>query len=377
MNIPFNIPYTTGQELHYIGQAIAAHKTAGDGHFTKLCQAWMEQRYGFKKCLLTTSCTDALELAALLLNIQPGDEVIVPSYTFVSTVNAFALRGATLVFADSTARNPNIDPASIAALITPKTKAVVVVHYAGMACDMNAIMQMANDHHIFVVEDAAQAIDSYYFDRPLGSIGHLAAFSFHETKNIQSGEGGMLVINDERFSQQAEILREKGTNRAAFFRGEVDKYGWVAVGSSFLASDITAAFLYAQFEQLKNIQATRCNLWQRYHQAFLPLAQQGVVQLPEAIEGSSENGHMYYIVCKHLDQRNQLIACLKEKGIQAVFHYLSLHRSAYFASHYKGEALAYSDHYTDCLVRLPLYTSLAIEEQDQIIKMILQFYTND
>ncbi len=377
MNIPFNIPYTTGQELHYIGQAIAAHKTAGDGHFTKLCQSWMEEQYGFKKCLLTTSCTDALELAALVLQIQPGDEVIVPSYTFVSTVNAFALRGATLVFADSTARNPNIDPASIAALITPKTKAIVVVHYAGMACDMNAIMRLAAQHQLFVIEDAAQAIDSYYFDRPLGSIGHLAAFSFHETKNIQSGEGGMLVINEERFSQQAEILREKGTNRAAFFRGEVDKYGWVAVGSSFLASDITAAFLYAQFEQLKNIQATRCNLWQRYHQAFLPLSQQGVVQLPEAIEGSSVNGHMYYIVCKHLDQRNQLIACLKEKGIQAVFHYLSLHRSAYFASHYKGEALAYSDHYTDCLVRLPLYTSLAIEEQDQIIKTILQFYIND
>jgi dTDP-4-amino-4,6-dideoxygalactose transaminase len=301
----------------------------------------------------------------------------VPSYTFVSTVNAFALRGAHLVFADSTALNPNIDPEAIKALITPKTKAIVVVHYAGMACDMNAIMQMANEHQLFVVEDAAQAIDAFYQNKPLGSFGHLAAFSFHETKNIQSGEGGMLVINDERFSQQAEILREKGTNRAAFFRGEVDKYGWVAVGSSFLASDITAAFLYAQLEQLKNIQATRCNLWQRYHQAFLPLAQQGVVQLPEAIGGSSETGHMYYIVCKHLDQRNQLIACLKEKGIQAVFHYLSLHRSAYFASHYKGEALAYSDHYTDCLVRLPLYTSLAIEEQDQIIKTILQFYTND
>jgi dTDP-4-amino-4,6-dideoxygalactose transaminase len=377
MNIPFNIPYTTGQELHYIGQAIAAHKTAGDGHFTKLCQSWMEEQYGFKKCLLTTSCTDALELAALVLQIQPGDEVIVPSYTFVSTVNAFALRGATLVFADSTARNPNIDPASIAALITPKTKAIVVVHYAGMACDMNAIMQMANDHHIFVVEDAAQAIDSYYFDRPLGSIGHLAAFSFHETKNIQSGEGGMLVINDERFSQQAEILREKGTNRAAFFRGEVDKYGWVAVGSSFLASDITAAFLYAQLEQLTAIQAKRCALWQAYQDAFMPLAAKGLIKVPEALQGAKSNGHLYYLVCKDIYQRNALIACLKEQGIQAVFHYLSLHRSAYFASHYKGEALAYSDHYTDCLVRLPLYTSLAIEEQDQIIKTILQFYIND
>ena len=374
MTIPFNIPYSTGQELHYIGQAIAAHKTAGDGPFTKLCQSWMEEQYGFKKCLLTTSCTDALELAALLLNIQPGDEVIVPSYTFVSTVNAFALRGASLVFADSTARNPNIDPASVAALITPKTKAIVVVHYAGMACDMEAIMQMATAHNIFVVEDAAQAIDAYYKGKPLGSFGHLAAFSFHETKNIQSGEGGMLVVNDERFSRQAEILREKGTNRAAFFRGEVDKYGWVAVGSSYLASDITAAFLYAQFEQLKNIQATRCQIWQRYHQAFLPLAQQGVLQVPEAIEGSSENGHMYYIVCKNLDQRNALIARLKEQGIQAVFHYLSLHSSAYFAAQYKGAALPHSDQYTDCLVRLPLYAALSSEQQTQIINCILDFF---
>ncbi|MFM6944270.1 MAG: dTDP-4-amino-4,6-dideoxygalactose transaminase [Bacteroidota bacterium] len=375
MNIPFNIPYTTGQELHYIGQAIAAHKTAGDGHFTKLCQSWMEEQYGFKKCLLTTSCTDALELAALLIDLKAGDEVILPSYTFVSTANAFALRGATLVFADSTAHNPNIDPEAIAALITPKTKAIVVVHYAGMACDMNAIMRLAAQHQIFVIEDAAQAIDSYYFDRPLGSIGHLAAFSFHETKNIQSGEGGMLVVSDDRFVKQAEILREKGTNRSAFFRGEVDKYGWVAVGSSYLASDITAAFLYAQLEQLKNIQAHRCQLWQRYHQAFLPLAKQGLLQVPEAIEGSSVNGHMYYIVCKHLDQRNQLIAGLKEQGIQAVFHYLSLHSSAYFAAQYKGAPLLHSDHYTDCLVRLPLYAALTIEEQDQVINQVLNFYT--
>jgi dTDP-4-amino-4,6-dideoxygalactose transaminase len=339
-----------------------------------LCQAWMEQRYGFKKCLLTTSCTDALELAALLLNIQPGDEVIVPSYTFVSTVNAFALRGAHLVFADSTALNPNIDPEAIKALITPRTKAIVVVHYAGMACDMEAIMQMANEYQLFVVEDAAQAIDAYYQHKPLGSFGHLAAFSFHETKNIQSGEGGMLVVNDARFSLQAEILREKGTNRAAFFRGEVDKYGWVAVGSSFLASDITAAFLYAQLEQLTAIQAKRCALWQAYQDSFMPLAAKGLIKVPEALQGATSNGHLYYLVCKDIHQRNALIACLKEQGIQAVFHYLSLHSSAYFASQYKGAALPYSDYYSDCLVRLPLYADLSSEQQTQIINCILDFF---
>ena len=374
IGIPFNIPYSTGQELTYIGQAIQAHKTAGDGPFTKLCQAWMEQRYGFKKCLLTTSCTDALELAALLLNIQPGDEVIVPSYTFVSTVNAFALRGAHLVFADSTALNPNIDPEAIKALITPRTKAIVVVHYAGMACDMEAIMQMANEYQLFVVEDAAQAIDAYYQHKPLGSFGHLAAFSFHETKNIQSGEGGMLVVNDARFSLQAEILREKGTNRAAFFRGEVDKYGWVAVGSSFLASDITAAFLYAQLEQLTAIQAKRCALWQAYQDSFIPLAAKGLIKVPEALQGATSNGHLYYLVCKDIHQRNALIACLKEQGIQAVFHYLSLHSSAYFAGQYKGAALPYSDYYSDCLVRLPLYADLSSEQQTQIINCILDFF---
>lgn len=374
MAIPFNIPYSTGQELTYIGQAIQARKTAGDGPFTKLCQAWMEQRYGFKKCLLTTSCTDALELAALLLNIQPGDEVIVPAYTFVSTVNAFALRGAHLVFADSTALNPNIDPEAIKALITPRTKAIVVVHYAGMACDMEAIMQMANEHQLFVVEDAAQAIDAYYQHKPLGSFGHLAAFSFHETKNIQSGEGGMLVVNDARFSLQAEILREKGTNRAAFFRGEVDKYGWVAVGSSFLASDITAAFLYAQLEQLSAIQAKRCALWQAYQDSFMPLAAKGLIKVPEALQGATSNGHLYYLVCKDIHQRNALIACLKEQGIQAVFHYLSLHNSAYFASQYQGAALPYSDNYSDCLVRLPLYADLSSEQQTQIINCIIDFF---
>jgi len=376
MTIPFNVPFSTGQELKYIAQAIQNNKTAGDGPYTKLCQSWMEQHYGFKKCLLTTSCTDALELAALLLNIQAGDEVILPSYTFVSTANAFALRGAKLVFADSTSLNPNIDPEAVKSLLTARTKAIVVVHYAGMACDMGAIMQMANEHGIFVVEDAAQAIDAYYQGRPLGSFGHLAAFSFHETKNIQSGEGGMLVINDDQFIHQAEILREKGTNRSAFFRGEVDKYGWVSVGSSFLASDITAAFLYAQLEQLASIQATRCKLWNRYQEAFENLEKKGLIKTPKAIVGSTINGHLYYLVCRDLNQRNELIACLKEKGIQAVFHYLSLHSSSYFTTQYQGESLTNSDFYSDSLVRLPLYASLTNEQQEFIIKSVQDFLNN-
>lgn len=376
MTIPFNVPFSTGQELNYIAEAIQNNKTAGDGPFTKRCQSWMEQQYGFKKCLLTTSCTDALELAALLLNIQPGDEVILPSYTFVSTANAFALRGAKLLFADSTSLNPNIDPEAVRSLITNRTKAIVVVHYAGMACDMKAIMQMANEYGVFVVEDAAQAIDAYLYDRPLGSFGHLAAFSFHETKNIQSGEGGMLVVNDEQFIHQAEILREKGTNRSAFFRGEVDKYGWVAVGSSFLASDIIAAFLYAQLEHLAAIQAIRCRIWNRYQEAFANLEEQGLIKTPKGIEGSSINGHMYYLVCKNLNQRNELIAYLKEKGIQAVFHYLSLHNSTYFTTQYQGVSLTNSDFYSDTLVRLPLYASISNEQQEYIINSVQDFLNN-
>ena len=373
--IPFNIPYSTGQELTYIQQTIEDNKTAGDGKFTKLCQNWMQNKYEFNKCLLTTSCTDALELAALLLDLNSEDEVILPSYTFVSTANAFALRGAKLVFADSGSNNPNIDVKSIKKLITPKTKVIVVVHYAGISCDMRAIMQLAEQHNLFVVEDAAQAIDAYYFDQALGSIGHLAAFSFHETKNIQSGEGGMLIINDKRFIQRAEIIREKGTNRSAFFRGEIDKYGWVAIGSSFLASDITAAFLYAQFRELEQIQKTRVAIWNRYHAAFKNIADK--VQLPELIEGATCNGHMYYLVCKGLDQRNEFINYLKLNDVSAVFHYLSLHKSPYFNSQYVGSALVNSDNYSDTLVRLPLYKELKPFEQEYVINLVLDFFNKN
>lgn len=264
MNIPFNKPYLTGREAHYMYQAVMKGKLSGNGEFTKRCQSFFEERYGFKKCLLTTSCTDALEMAAILCDIQPGDEVIVPSYTFVSSALAFVREGAKIVFADSMERNPNIDAEKIEALITPKTKVIVPVHYAGVACDMDKIMEIANKYNLIVVEDAAQAIDSYYKGRPLGSIGHLSAFSFHETKNIIAGEGGMLAINDERFIRRAEIIWEKGTNRAEFFRGEVNKYGWVDTGSSFLPSEVVAAFLWAQLEELDNIQNRRKLLWNRY-----------------------------------------------------------------------------------------------------------------
>ncbi len=372
--IPFNKPYLTGKEGHYIYQAVLSGKISGDGIFTKRCHEFFEKKYGFRKCLLTTSCTDALEMAAILLNIQAGDEVIMPSYTFVSTANGFVLRGAKIVFADSCSENPNIDPDEIEKLITDKTKAVVVVHYAGIACDMDRIMQLAKRHNLYVVEDAAQAIDSYYKGRPLGSIGHLAAFSFHETKNIMSGEGGMLVINDEQFIHRAEIIREKGTNRSAFFRGEIDKYGWVDIGSSFLPSDIIAAFLYAQLENIDNIQARRKQIWQKYYEGLMPLKEKGLVQLPCIPEYATNNAHMFYLVCKDLEERQGLINALKKNNVQAVFHYLSLHKSPYYKDKSNGREMPMSDHYTDCLVRLPMYYELDNEHVENIIRTIKNYY---
>lgn len=377
--IPFNKPYMTGKETEYIREAVASGKISGDGVFTKKCSQYFEEKFGFKKVLLTTSCTDALEMAAILIDIQPGDEVIMPSYTFVSTSNAFVLRGAKLVFADSTAENPNIDVDSIEALITPKTKAIVPVHYAGIACDMGKIMAIANKHNVFVVEDAAQAIDSYCTMpdgsvKPLGSIGHLAAFSFHETKNIISGEGGMLAINDDRFVKRAEIIREKGTNRSSFFRGEVDKYGWVDIGSSFLPSDIIAAFLYAQLENLEGIQEKRRQIWNRYATGLASLAESGKLKLPALPKYATNNAHMFYIVCKDLTERTALIEFLKKQQIYPVFHYLSLHVSPYYADKHDGRNLVYSDFYTDTLVRLPLYYELSEEQQASVIAAINGFY---
>jgi dTDP-4-amino-4,6-dideoxygalactose transaminase len=297
--VPFNKPYLSGKETEYIQQAVLSGKISGDGMFTKRCHEFFEQKYSFKKCLLTTSCTAALEMAAILIDIKEGDEVIIPSYTFVSTANAFVLRGANIVFADSRKDNPNIDTESLASLITPKTKAIVAVHYAGIACEMDAIMNLAKAYNLYVIEDAAQAIDSYHNERPLGSIGHFAALSFHETKNIMAGEGGMLVINDERFTKRAEIIREKGTNRSAFFRGEIDKYGWVDIGSSYLPSEIIAAFLYAQLENIDDIQQHRKHLWQLYYDGLKPLQDNGLVQLPHLPAYATNNAHMFYLVCSN------------------------------------------------------------------------------
>jgi len=369
--IPFNKPHLTGKEAHYIYQAVSEGKLSGNGGFTKKCQHFFEERFGFKKCLLTTSCTDALEMAAILCDIQPGDEVIVPSYTFVSSALAFVRQGAKIVFADSMKRNPNLDAELLESLITPRTKVIVPVHYAGVACDMDRIMEIAERHHLLVVEDAAQAIDSYYKGRPLGTIGHLSAFSFHETKNIISGEGGMLGINDERFIRRAEIIWEKGTNRAEFFRGEVNKYGWCDIGSSFLPSEIIAAFLWAQLEELDVIQEGRKKLWNRYYELLAPAAQQGRFHLPDISSYATNNAHMFYLVCNSLEERTALIKTLKEHDVLAVFHYLSLHSSAYYLDKHDGRPLPECDRYADCLVRLPMYFDLPIEEVDAICKMII------
>lgn len=371
--IQFNKPYLHGKELVYIAQAVATGKISGDGTFTKKCHDFFEQRYGFKKALMTTSCTDALEMAAILLDIQPGDEVIAPSYTFVSTVNAFALRGAKIIFADSCSDHPNVDPVQIEKLITPNTKAIVVVHYAGVACDMDAIMAIANQHNIPVVEDAAQAIDSYYKGKPLGSIGTFGTFSFHETKNIIAGEGGLLAINDDKYIHRAEIIREKGTNRSSFFRGEVAKYGWVDIGSSFLPSDIIAAYLYAQLENIDTIQARRKKIWQRYYDNLVKTLVNTGIDLPKVADYSTNNAHMFYLVCEDLEQRTALIHHLKNNGIHAVFHYLSLHTSEYYQAKHAGPSLPQSDFYTDTLVRLPLFYELTDEQVDFVCDKISGF----
>ena len=376
--IPFNKPYLTGKEMQYIEDAVKSGKISGNGLFTKKCQEFFEKEFGFKKTLLTTSCTDALEMAAILADIKEGDEVIVPSFTFVSTALAFVRQGADIVFADSYSDNPNIDADQIEALITEKTKAIVVVHYAGVACDMDKIMSIANKHKIIVIEDAAQAIDSYYISKDgtkkaLGSIGHLSAFSFHETKNIISGEGGMLCINDDRFIQRAEIIWEKGTNRSQFFRGEVDKYSWVDTGSSFLPSEIISAFLWAQIENMRDIQDKRIKIWNRYYEglsSFEPVSIKKA-KLPLIPEYATNNAHMFYLVCDNVDDRTRFIQHLKDKGILSVFHYLSLHKSSYYEKYSTRKSeLPNSDMFSDCLVRLPLFYELTDEQVEYIINMI-------
>ena len=372
---PFNKPFLVGKEIQYIEESVKSGKISGNGYFTNRCQKYFEDSFGFKKALLTTSCTDALEMTAMLMNIKPGDEVIVPSYTFVSSALAYTRQGAKIVFADSRDDHPGIDEKSIENLITERTKAIVVVHYAGVSCDMDIIMDIANKHDIFVVEDAAQAIDSYYKGKPLGSIGHFGAFSFHETKNIISGEGGLLTINDEIFVDRAEVIWEKGTNRSAFFKGEVNKYGWVDTGSSFLPSELIAAFLFAQLEHLKEIQNKRKQLWDTYFNALLFLKKTKKLKLPTLPDFSVNNAHMFYVVAKNIEERDALITHLKNKNIHAVFHYLSLHKSEYHTRNINEiQNLPNADRYSNCLVRLPLFYELKIEEVVYITNEIKQFY---
>lgn len=375
--IPFNKPCLTGKEAHYMYQAVYTGKLSGNGYFTKKCQQFFEDCYGFKKCLLTTSGTDALEMCAMLCDLKPGDEVIVPSYTFVSTALAFLRESAKIVFADSMDSNPNLDAKKLESLITPKTKVIVPVHYAGVACDMDVIMALAEKHNLIVVEDAAQAVDSFYKGKPLGGVGHLGAFSFHETKNITAGgEGGMLTINDERFISRSEILWEKGTNRAEFFRGDVNKYGWVDMGSSFLPAEINAAFLWAQLENLGNIQDKRKKLWEQYFAGLQGLAAQGLVRLPQIPGYATNNAHMFYLVCRNVKERTGLIQYLKGHGITAPFHYLSLHKSDYYAQHSESvPELPLCDMYADCLVRMPMFYELELEQVDHIVGYIKEYFT--
>ncbi|MEO8211110.1 MAG: dTDP-4-amino-4,6-dideoxygalactose transaminase [bacterium] len=372
--IGFNIPYLTGKEADYILESVKSRKISGDGLFTKRCHEFFEKRYGFKKVFLTTSCTDALEMAAILIDIKQDDEIIAPSYTFVSSVNAFVLRGAKIIFCDSEKDTPNINVNEIQELITSRTKAIVVVHYAGMAVDMDPLLELAKKNNIYIIEDAAHSIDSYYKGRPLGSIGHLAAFSFHETKNVISGEGGMLVVNDERFLLRAEIIREKGTNRSAFFRGETDKYGWIDIGSSFLPSDIIAAFLYAQLENLDDIQTKRKEIWNYYYKNLKELSDKEILKFSKIPGYATNNAHMFYVECRSIDERHKLIDYLKSNGIHAVFHYLSLHKSSYYKDKSDGRQMKNSDRYTDHLLRLPMYYDLTEDDLHYIVDHIKFFF---
>ncbi|MCL4128014.1 UNVERIFIED_CONTAM: hypothetical protein GTU68_025430 [Idotea baltica] len=373
--IGFNRPFVTGDEETYCLDAIASGKLSGGGKFTKLCQEFFVREYAVGKALMTTSCTDALEMAAILSNIQPGDEVVLPSFTFVSTANAFVLRGAKIIFADSQISHPNIDAEAIEALISERTKALVVVHYAGVACDMKKISNLCRKYGILLIEDAAQAIDSYFEKDALGSFGDFGAFSFHETKNIVCGEGGMLAINDSAFFDRAEIIWEKGTNRAAFHRGEVAKYEWVDIGSSFLPSELNSAFLWAQLQHIEAIQKRRVEHWFRYMSNFSELERMHGVEVPYLPRYATQNGHMFYLVTKSFEERGDLIRHLEGFGIRSVFHYLTLHDSPFFSSSHDGRHLPNSIRYSQRLLRLPMFVDLTNRQIDFISEKVLQFYS--
>lgn len=373
MTVPFNKPYMTGKEIVHIAEAHVNCALAGDGVFTKRCNTWLEEKTGAKKVLLTHSCTAALEMAAILADIQPGDEVIMPSYTFVSTANAFVLRGGVPVFVDIRRDTLNIDETKIEAAITPRTKAIVPVHYAGVACEMDTIMEIARRRGLLVIEDAAQGIMSAYKGRALGSIGHMGAYSFHETKNIISGEGGALLVNDERFIERSEIIREKGTNRSQFFRGQVDKYTWMDVGSSYLPGEVIAAFLWAQMEEAESITKRRLEVWENYHKALAPLENDGILRRPVVPLGCEQNAHMYYILLGSLETRTEFITKLKEKGICTVFHYVPLHSSPAGRKYGRvsGE-MTNTEELADRLVRLPLWINDDMSELMSSVQIIAQ-----
>lgn len=374
LDIPFNNPLVTGRELDYIRQALTSKRIAGDGSFTKQCQAWLTQQIGAQTALMTHSCTAALEMAALLADLQPGDEVIMPSYTFVSTANAFVLRGAVPVFVDIRPDTLNLDETKIEAAITPKTKVIVPVHYAGVSCEMDSIMAIAQKHNLLVVEDAAQGILAYYKGRPVGSMGHLAAFSFHETKNIVSGEGGALIINDRALLERAEIIREKGTNRSRFFRGEVDKYTWVDIGSSYLPSDILCAFLLAQLEQGDCIIQQRMEIWDYYHQAFAALERQGTLRRPMIPADCQHNAHIYYLLIESLETRTALMAHLKRQGIQSTFHYVPLHSAPAGLKYGRSSgSLPITEDLSERLLRLPLGAAMTMAEANSVVEAVLEF----
>jgi len=369
MNIPFNKPYMTGNELKYIAEANKNNMFAGDGPFSQYCHSWFEHTTGCRKALLTHSCTAALEMAAILLDIQPGDEVIMPSYTFVSTANAFVLRGGVPVFVDIRPDTLNMDEGLIESAITQRTKAIVPVHYSGVSCEMDTIMDIAERYHLFVIEDAAQGVQANYRGRPLGSIGHLGCYSFHETKNIISGEGGALLINDLAYTERAEMIREKGTNRSKFFRGQVDKYTWVDLGSSYLPGEIIAAFLWAQMEEADSITARRLAIWERYHAAFESLEQSGRVRRPMIPRGCEHNAHMYYLLLRDLYDRTQFIDAMKAQGVNCVFHYVPLHNSPYGQKVARTHGdLAVTEALANRVVRLPLWIGLE-EQQERVIDL--------
>ena len=373
--IPFNVPPCTGNEMKYIGEAVASHKICGDGQFTKKCSAWMEERFGAHKVLLTTSGTTALDMASLLCELQPGDEVILPSFTFSSTANAFVNYGAKLVFVDIRPDTMNIDETKIEAAITSRTKAIAVMHYAGVACEMDTIMAIARKHRLLVIEDAAQAVMSSYKGKALGTIGDFGCYSFHETKNYSMGEGGAILINTPEYVERAEILREKGTDRARFFRGQVDKYTWVDLGDSFLPSELNAAYLWAQLEMADEINEDRLSSWKSYYDAFTDLEKKGLVTLPVVSEGCVHNAHMFYLKCRDLEERTALIAFLKARDILAVFHYVPLHSApaGLRFGRFSGEDV-YTTREADRLVRLPLYYGLTADDQAKVIRAVRDFY---